>query len=356
VLSVVPRGYLPGLQGGLEITASLFIEQLIDCNVIGHLAAAASRPSSTLWARMVRKLLGPYRSGYRLQRHQVHTDFFHPFALDSLAARLQPSAVICHVSGADVVEQVIALDLPTLFYVHDARIGALFANVGRMRRCRFAAESTFIARRLAAETGATVEIIRPVMQPEAYRVDSVGDSILVVNPHPLKGGGRVVELAMALPHRSFIVAGGWASERHKPDVIAIEHQLAQLSNVQRIWHFDDLRVGFRRSRCLLMPCLEEEAFGRIAAEALIAGVPVIASDRGALPETVGAGGVTLPPDAPVGDWAAAIEALFLGSGQHELLAARARLQAAEESRQPAHIARQIAALIAELLDAARVFA
>ena len=46
-----------------------------------------------------------------------------------------------------------------------------------------------------------------------------------------------------------------------------------------------------------MPSLWRESFGRVAAEAMVNGLPVLASDRGALPETLGGAGVVLPvPD------------------------------------------------------------
>jgi glycosyltransferase involved in cell wall biosynthesis len=51
---------------------------------------------------------------------------------------------------------------------------------------------------------------------------------------------------------------------------------------------------FALTRILLVPSTFAEPFGRIAAEALINGVPPLVSDRGALPQTVGAGGLVLP--------------------------------------------------------------
>jgi glycosyltransferase involved in cell wall biosynthesis len=51
---------------------------------------------------------------------------------------------------------------------------------------------------------------------------------------------------------------------------------------------------FALTRILLVPSTAPEAFGRVAAEALVNGIPPLVSDRGALPETVGAGGVVLP--------------------------------------------------------------
>lgn len=49
------------------------------------------------------------------------------------------------------------------------------------------------------------------------------------------------------------------------------------------------------ARVVLMPSLWEESFGRVAAEAMANGIPVLSSDRGALPETVGAGRFVEPP-------------------------------------------------------------
>ena len=45
-----------------------------------------------------------------------------------------------------------------------------------------------------------------------------------------------------------------------------------------------------RTKLLLMPSLWLESFGLIAAEAMLNGVPVLASNRGALPETIGDAG------------------------------------------------------------------
>ena len=52
-----------------------------------------------------------------------------------------------------------------------------------------------------------------------------------------------------------------------------------------------------------------EGFGRVAVEAMLAGVPVIASDVGGLPEVVGDAGILTPVDDPVA-LAAATERLI----------------------------------------------
>ena len=56
----------------------------------------------------------------------------------------------------------------------------------------------------------------------------------------------------------------------------------------------DPRDFWRVTRVCLVPSLCEESQGLVAVEAMINGIPVIASDRGALPETLGAAGMALP--------------------------------------------------------------
>jgi glycosyltransferase involved in cell wall biosynthesis len=51
---------------------------------------------------------------------------------------------------------------------------------------------------------------------------------------------------------------------------------------------------FRGTRVLLAPSVWAEPFGRVAAEALLNGVPPIVSDRGGLPEAANGGGFVLP--------------------------------------------------------------
>ena len=51
---------------------------------------------------------------------------------------------------------------------------------------------------------------------------------------------------------------------------------------------------FALTRILLVPSTGRESFGRVAAEALVNGIPALVSDRGGLPETVRGAGQVLP--------------------------------------------------------------
>jgi len=58
----------------------------------------------------------------------------------------------------------------------------------------------------------------------------------------------------------------------------------------------DPRDFYRVSRAVPVPSLWRESLGRVPMEALANGIPVVASDRGALPETLGDAGfvITIP--------------------------------------------------------------
>jgi alpha-1,3-rhamnosyl/mannosyltransferase len=59
---------------------------------------------------------------------------------------------------------------------------------------------------------------------------------------------------------------------------------------------EDLPALYSGARLLLFPS-RDEGFGLPALEAMACGCPVVASDRGALPEVLGPGGLCFPPDA-----------------------------------------------------------
>lgn len=92
------------------------------------------------------------------------------------------------------------------------------------------------------------------------------------------------------------------------------------------------REFYRVAKLALVPSFFEESFGRVAAEALGAGVPVVASNRGALPETVGDAGILLdiperltptsqeqPTAADAAPWGDAIISLWDGGERRKAL-------------------------------------
>jgi len=116
--------------------------------------------------------------------------------------------------------------------------------------------------------------------------------------------------------------------------------LSGLTNLHRMANTPDPRDFYRICRVVLMPSLWRESLGRVAVEAMANGIPMLASDRGALPETLGDAGFvfTLPerctphggpvPTArEVAPWVATIERLWDDPAFEAAHQARARTAA-----------------------------
>ena len=162
-----------------------------------------------------------------------------------------------------------------------------------------------------------------------------------VNPQATKGAyvfARIAgEIARRRPDISMLVV----ESRDRAKVL--EKTGVDLSGAKNLFgmpNTPDPRRFYAVSRLVLMPSLWNESFGLVAAEAMANGVPVVASDRGALPETVGEGGLLLkipdrytpettdvPTAEEVEPWVQAIERLWDDEAFYGQQSEKARRQA-----------------------------
>lgn len=124
--------------------------------------------------------------------------------------------------------------------------------------------------------------------PRESAEDSQREYLLFVNPTPNKGvyffARLVKELWKRRPDIRSLVVEGSAS----PDILqTFRALLAGAGNVSGMTNTYCPSLYYGRAKATLVPSFFDESFGRVAAESLGAGVPVLASDRGALPETLG---------------------------------------------------------------------
>jgi glycosyltransferase involved in cell wall biosynthesis len=117
-------------------------------------------------------------------------------------------------------------------------------------------------------------------------------------------------VALARGSRRFprlVIAGG-ASPDAQPWLDRISQEPLRDHVHYRGYVADEERESlYAGARALVLPSLDE-GFGLPVLEAMSAGVPVIASNRGSLPEVVGTAGVLLDP-ADVSAWAGTLEKL-----------------------------------------------
>ena len=176
----------------------------------------------------------------------------------------------------------------------------------------------------------TVGLDGPVI-PDPIRLDKViaGDTrepkyATFINPQPEKGAAVFARIALELGRRRPDIPLLVVEGRGKADGLAgLPVDLSGLTNLNRMANTPDPRDFYRVSRVILMPSLWRESLGRVPIEAMANGIPVLASDRGALPETLGDAGFVftiperctptsgvVPTAQEVAPWVAVIERLW----------------------------------------------
>jgi glycosyltransferase involved in cell wall biosynthesis len=115
-----------------------------------------------------------------------------------------------------------------------------------------------------------------------------------------------------------------------PEAASVLAQLREVPLAGRVEHLGYVRPEARQALyeeagLLVMPSFDE-GFGLPVAEALSMGVPVVASNRGALPEVLGDAGLLVDPDVP-DSIAAAMARVLSEPGLADSLAARGKERA-----------------------------
>ena len=251
-------------------------------------------------------------------------------ALPRVAGAWDATAIVVQ-SGtalAPMVRSSLQTGRATAVYLHNVETHQLGGMLVPDPSLLYLANSRFTAERWRALCGLSCAVIPPVVALDSYLAGpggqsspdkhggTKGDKVLFVNPVPIKGVELMFALAAACPELPFLVVESWNLEPHWR--AHCRHRAQQLGNVQWCAATADMRPVYAQSRVLLMPSVWEESFGRTVVEAQLNGLPVLASARGALPEIVGAGGLTLEPHAPTQAWASALRRLYVdqeGAGE-----------------------------------------
>jgi glycosyltransferase involved in cell wall biosynthesis len=102
--------------------------------------------------------------------------------------------------------------------------------------------------------------------------------VTMINPCNLKGITLFLALARCFPDVQFAAVPTWGTTE------ADQAALAQQPNVTLLPPSESIDDIFAQTRILLVPSLWHEAFGLVAVEAMLRGIPVLASNVGGLPE------------------------------------------------------------------------
>jgi glycosyltransferase involved in cell wall biosynthesis len=284
--------------------------------------------------------------------------------LERLLERSRPDRLLTY-GGDKVGWEVIAAakrrGVPVVFGLHNLAYqdAALFHSVDAVL-----VPSQFARQHYRRTLGLESVVLPPPLNPARVCCAAVeGRYVTFVNPQPAKGVSVFARIALEL----------W---RRRPDIplLVVEGRgtvswlgrvgldLAGVGNVHVMANTPDPRDFYRVSRLVLMPSLVGETFGRVAAEALANGIPVLASPRGALPETLADAGFLLdiperytpesrqaPTAQEVAPWVETTVRLWDNAACYER--ERQRCLAAAAAWHPDRLARDYEAFLARILAA-----
>jgi nucleoside-diphosphate-sugar epimerase len=112
--------------------------------------------------------------------------------------------------------------------------------------------------------------------PDLARHDS--GFVTMINPCVLKGLDIFLALARRFPDTPFAAVPTWGADDQ------VRRVLADLPNMRILEPSDEIDDILRQTRILLVPSLWPETFGYVVPEAMLRGIPVMASNIGGLPE------------------------------------------------------------------------
>ena len=165
----------------------------------------------------------------------------------------------------------------------------------------------------------------PTWKRPATRRASGGRFVTFINPVPMKGLDLAIEIARKCPDIPFLFVECWPQSKEVWQNLA--QRIAAVPNITLKRSVLDMRQIYSQTRVLLVPSQWEEAWARVVTECHFSGIPVLASDIGGLGESVGGGGILIPPSAPSDRWAEELRLLYAGPELYQEFAARARAQA-----------------------------
>jgi glycosyltransferase involved in cell wall biosynthesis len=153
-------------------------------------------------------------------------------------------------------------------------------------------------------------VLHPLVNPRRYLCGGKRTHIVQVGLTARKGAPLTLAIARQRPDIPFLIVRNWEGLQVQSEDSGLDDQAASLPNVQVIPPWRDARKLYRVSRILLVPSFWQETWGRVVTEAQLNGIPIVASNRGGLPEAVGKGGVVLDPEAPIGEWVSAVSRIW----------------------------------------------
>lgn len=288
VALVTHRWHLPFFSGGAEYSAHEVLRWLVGAGHRVHVYSGprpgmgrAVRPGSI--TRSLRRWGVPFASTAEATCYETdcvpvcmgmtETSTL-PSALLERLRSFKPTVVLTQCEGAEEVAQFcVGQRIPVVVMIRS--VAEIPQPGDWSRAAHFVTVSNYMRQRLLSEAGLAATVLPPPISKDRVLVQSgtaeSATHITLVNPIPRKGGELLLSLASRSTERRFMAVEGW----YWP--VGYRARLRTMPNILAVPRMRAMSEVFRRTRILLMPSDQTEAFGRVAVEAMLNGIPVLAT-------------------------------------------------------------------------------
>jgi glycosyltransferase involved in cell wall biosynthesis len=221
----------------------------------------------------------------------------HPLLLPSRsAAQIVTIHDVHFITHPERTSREIRRDYPTLAMLHARRADRIIVS------SRFARGEVVRLLNVPAEKIAVCPAGAPEWTAPPATGANDGYVLFVGTLEPRKNIGGLLEaygrLLARVPKAPRLVIAGEASSGAEPWLDAMARPPLS-GHVEYLGYVpaDRREALFKGAQLFVLPSFEE-GFGLAALEAMAAGIPIVASNRGSIPEVVGDAGILIEPDDP----------------------------------------------------------
>lgn len=307
VLFLTAHKYIPDIFGGMEKNTEQLTKLLLKegLSVFHYCSLAGGLNKRGLNHKLSKIGKGCDLSLDKQLGYPVYVSFDILGNLNAVLNSITPDIII--IQGGylynELIESLALHSIPIVSYLHTP--DRLLEKKLKIRPAHltYIANSQFTAD--AHKDKTTSLIAPPIIEIDNYKVISTKTNMLFINPSKHKGVDIVLKLSQYFKNYTFDIVCAT-----KAQYFDLENVVSEYLNINLHKPVNDMRIFYSNTYILLCPSQCDETWGRVATEVQVSGIPVLASNRGGLPESVGDGGLLINDDSLIEKWCESLQKII----------------------------------------------